>query len=796
LPLFRRIPNNPMNKYLLILSLIFIAATSFAQSQTGKIVGTVSDSSGTALTYAAISIQHTNKGTATDNKGNFSLSNIPAGTITVVISAVGFRAQQQTVTLAAGEVQQLAVVLATAPRLLGEVVVTSRRRDERKENLTSSISVISPQAIQELQTVSNNAADILAVSVPGLAVSSGTSSNWGQSLRGRQVLVLVDGVPQSTPLRNGSMDIRVIDPYAIERIEVIKGATAIYGNGAAGGIINYITKNNTGQKKLSSKTELATTGSVVRSEGSLGARAYQSFFGKTGKLDYVVSGSFEQTGQMKDADGDIMGPIYSLSNNEIYNGFAKAAYSFSDKQRLQMSYNYFGSREQSDLMEVLGSIREERKTRGQAGTVIGSPPGTRWNHTGLVKYSYDDLFAGQSLNVNAYLQDISTVFFQSNQFEGGGQSTIQSVKKGLRLDLNAPFSIAQALQGNVSYGLDLLKDATSQPLLDGRTWVPKMNLVSTAPFLQLQATFLQDLVYNGGLRFENMNIGVEDYTTLKPYNAQTKTFGTSIDVKGGDIGYNNLVFNSGLKYNRYHFFKPYVNFSQGFSVADLGLVLRAARVTDIANIETEAVIVNNYEVGFASEHRIFRLEAAAYISTSDLGSSFKEVNGFYTTIRQPEKVHGFELAADAYAAKNLTLGASYTYVEGKRDGNGNGRFEDPEDSYLGGERISPPKLTAYAKYSPMQQLNFRLDYIGSGARDRFQKAENGLYRTYEGKVSPYNLFNLSSSFRMSPSTTIKAGIENLLNADYFPTRAQWLMFDQYYVKGKGTSFTLGLTVDL
>ncbi|WP_350604419.1 TonB-dependent receptor plug domain-containing protein, partial [Pseudoalteromonas sp. SMN1298-MNA-CIBAN-0114] len=55
-------------------------------------------------------------------------------------------------------------------------------------------------------------------------------------------LVMIDGVPQSTPLRNGSLGIKTLDASAIARIEVIKGATSIYGNGAAGGIINYITK--------------------------------------------------------------------------------------------------------------------------------------------------------------------------------------------------------------------------------------------------------------------------------------------------------------------------------------------------------------------------------------------------------------------------------------------------------------------------------------------------------------------------------------------------------------------------
>jgi iron complex outermembrane receptor protein len=785
---------NPLR--IVLIALFVIPASTYGQMGLSKIVGVVSDSSGAPVIYASVLIKHANKGATTDFNGNFTISGLTAGSYEMEISAVGYETQTRMIDLSADAVEQVTVSLKTTRLLLNEVIVTSRRGDERKENLTSSITLVSPQTVTELQTINSNPADILAISVPGLGVSSGSSSNWGQTLRGRQILVLIDGIPQSTPLRNGSMDVRVIDPYAIERIEVIKGATSIYGNGAAGGIINYVTKSNTGTKKLSSKTELASTGSLVNSEGSVGSRAYQSFYGKTGKFDYIISGSFEQTGEMKDAEGDIIGPVYGLSNNEIYSAFAKTGYNFSDKQRLQVSYGYYGSREKNNLTEVTGSVAEGRKTVSVPGEPLGSPPGTRWNHNGLLKYSHDDLFAGQDLQITTYFQDISTVFFYSTTFEGGGQSTIQSRKKGVRLDLHAPFVLGQSVEANLSYGFDLLRDITSQPLLDGRTWVPEMNMTSKAPFLQLQLNVLHDLVFNGGLRFEDINIAVDDYATLKPYNAQTRTFGESMNVKGGDLNYNNLVFNSGLKYNRFSFFKPFINFSQGFSVADLGILLRGARVTDITNIQTEAVIVNNYEAGFASENKIFRLEASAYISQSDLGSSFQEIDGFYTMIRLPERVTGVELAADVNLAKNVTGGVTYSYVEGKRDATKNDRFDDPKDSYLGGERISPPKYTAYVKYAPWQNLNLRLDYIGSGSRNRFEKGDNGLYKTYEGKVTPYNIINFSSSFRMSPSATLKLGIENLLNADYFPTRAQWLMFDQFYTKGKGANFTVGIMVDL
>ena len=786
-----------MKKILLLIMMLTLVKVSYGQVESAKIVGTVADSTGRAVEYATVALLNTTKGATSDAKGNFTISGLQAGKYTVVVSAIGYQTKREVIEVQNREVRELTFALKDTRSMLNEVVITSRKRDQRKENLTSSITSVNAQLLQEQQLVNNNPIDILSVTVPGMGHSSGTSSNWGQTLRGRQVLVMVDGVPQSTPLRNGSVDVRTIDPHVLQGIEVIKGATSIYGNGAAGGVINYITKDADAIKTFSAKTQLASTGSLTNTKESIGGRLHQSFYGKAGKFGYIVSGGYEQTGVARDADGDIIGPIYGMSNLENRNAFGKLSYDISSRQRIQLSYNYFGSQAKTHLAEVMGSIKEDRKTTAAPGTVQGAPEGTRWNHNGLLKYSYDSLFLNTNLNVSAYVQDISTVFVYSPVFEGGGQSTIQSSKKGLRLDLNTPFGFGSNLSGDLIYGLDLLNDITSQPLLDGRTWVPKMDMVSMAPFLQVQANLFQDLVFNGGLRFENINIGVPDYTTLKPFNNNTKTFGNSVDVKGGELQYNNLVFNSGLKYNKFDYFKPFVNFSQGFSVADLGVLLRRATVNDISLIQTEAVIVNNYEVGFASENRIYRVEAAAYISQSDLGSSFVEQNGFYNILRLPERVHGFEVAADINPTRDLTIGATYSYVEGKRDVNDNGKFDDAGDTYLGGERISAPKYTAYVRYTPIKSLNLRVDLIGSGERDRFMVQEStGLYKTYEGKVSPYSIVNFAASYRMSSSTTFNLGIENLFNADYYPARSQFLMFDQYYIKGRGASFTLGLTVEI
>ena len=75
--------------------------------------------------------------------------------------------------------------------------------------------------------------------------SSQAMNSLGETLRGRVPLRLFDGIPQSTPLRDGSRNSAFTDMDIVGRIEVINGPSAAEGIGAAGGIINYISKDAT-----------------------------------------------------------------------------------------------------------------------------------------------------------------------------------------------------------------------------------------------------------------------------------------------------------------------------------------------------------------------------------------------------------------------------------------------------------------------------------------------------------------------------------------------------------------------
>jgi iron complex outermembrane receptor protein len=85
--------------------------------------------------------------------------------------------------------------------------------------------------------------------VSGNDSSTGTSSNFGQTLRDRKAQVMIDDIQKSCPLINGSLGMKTLAPNVIERIEIIQGATSIYGYDAAGCTIHCITKNLTIREK-------------------------------------------------------------------------------------------------------------------------------------------------------------------------------------------------------------------------------------------------------------------------------------------------------------------------------------------------------------------------------------------------------------------------------------------------------------------------------------------------------------------------------------------------------------------
>lgn len=790
-------------RYVLFLSLLFSLGiyTPLLAQQTA-IEGTVTDEeSDQPLPGINIEVEEMNQGTATDSEGKFRITDLDPGSYLLTFSGVGFTTTSKKVDVKIDEPVHLEVALQEDRFSLDEVVVSATRGVETIDEVPASVSTISRKNLSDQSRLNANVNDMLAQQVPGFAQSTQSASNWGQTLRGRNMLVLVDGIPQSTPLRNVSRDLLAIDAEALERVEVVKGATAIYGNGAEGGLVNYITRQPEGND-FQSSTKLNSSSSLVSPSNSMGYRLSQSISGSADDLQYHVNGSYEQVGRYKDAEGDVI-PVDphgqgGLSEADIYNLFTKLNYNISDSRSVTLMYNLYSSDQETDFVTVPGSYPDEKAT-AEEGNPEGEPTGTRANHNLSFGYADQGFIGKTALDTKVFMQSYETVFAWYSGFRDGGQSYLDAEKYGARINLNTPFVLSSSVEGSITYGMDLLNDVTAQPLLDGRTFTPQMDMFNTAPFVQIKALVADDWVLKGGLRLENIHIDVDDYVTVEQLNPSTGDYYGGVEVDGGSLDYNAFTWNLGLSYKSNERFNPFASISQGFSVADLGRSLNSTtESTTVQNINPEEVIVQNYEVGLNSSFNSFRGSLAGFVSTSDLGSSYQQnEEGELVIARSPEIVYGVEASTDIRINEKFGIGGSFTFTEGRTDDNDNGSFTDPEDDFMVNNRIAPPKLTSYAEYQINSSWDARINLLHSLPRDRFTANEEGQFTAYKTNVDPYTTLDLSTSYQL-PFGEFSAGITNLLNADYYPAISQWAgaAYPTGYAKGQGARFTTTLTINL
>lgn len=675
---------------------------------------------------------------------------------------------------------------------LERIVVTGSRIVESIDEVPATVTVISRDSILDEMKVSTELQNILSAKVPGMAPNTGSSSNSGQTLRGRNALVMIDGVPQSTPLRNGALGIRTLDPNTIERIEVIKGATSIFGNGAAGGIINYITKK-AGKGESNVELGIAGKGSLAKFDGSFGHRVELSADGQLDKASYVFSVAREENGVQRDAEGDIIGLKYGLTDNTTQNVFTKLGYQFDEDKSLQLTMNYYDSQTELNYVDVVSNINSGTKTyavKAKPGDVLtGEPQGPKDNYNIMLKYVDEEIFTNTQMVVDAYKQKIENIFFYSlvlaNPLEGhdGGQSLIKSKKDGLRVVFNTPLEFDNA-DTMLIYGSDILNDVTSQEMVDGRVWVPEMDMKNVAFFLQSKTTIADDWVVKAGVRQESIDVTVDDYSTLRLCKS-ADVCSVPMVVKGSKLDYKATTYNVGVRYIGNELFSPFANYSQGADISDLGRLLRTATVNDINLINTKASIIDNYEIGLSSQLDDLFITVAAYRSTSELGATNKydPATGIYVPVRAPQRIWGWEVSANYQATDELSIDAAYSYNEGKNT---------EKDVYLGQKQISAPVFTTTVNYQPSDRSKVAVSYIHVGDRDRFEKVD-GKYVGDQGAINSYGIVNVSGHYDITESTQVYGGIENLLNKQYLKAKSQGYTYNGYNTAALGASLKIGLT---
>ena len=221
------------------LLLILISCLSLSAYAQGTVKGTVTDEIGEPVVGATVRVDGTDVGTITDLNGAFSVSASPQATLS--ISYVGFQPQKVRV---AGR-QQVSVVLKEDSETLRDVVVVGYGT-MKKSDISGSVATIDQDAV--MKRVPTNIGQALQGAAAGVQVSMQDGSPDGKAairIRGigtingdASPLYVVDGVQVGT-----SADF--VNPSDIERIEILKdaSATAIYGSAGANGVVMITTKH-------------------------------------------------------------------------------------------------------------------------------------------------------------------------------------------------------------------------------------------------------------------------------------------------------------------------------------------------------------------------------------------------------------------------------------------------------------------------------------------------------------------------------------------------------------------------
>ncbi|MDR0786451.1 MAG: TonB-dependent receptor [Gemmatimonadota bacterium] len=244
----------------------------------GSIEGIVTETrSGRSLGTVQVTIPQLRRGALTNPQGRFTISGVPAGSYTAEFSVLGFKSENRTVTVAAGQPVVVNVELAENVLSLDELVVTGTTTNVRQREVGTAVSQIDAKDIAMVRGASG-LGQALQGQVPGLMMSqSGPQPGSAPviSLRGRksisqgdEPLFFVDGVRMyaratgATGSGSGGMPfnpIAHIKPEDIERVEVVRGAaaTTLYGTEASNGVIQIFTRR--GSSDLPTRWDASVT---------------------------------------------------------------------------------------------------------------------------------------------------------------------------------------------------------------------------------------------------------------------------------------------------------------------------------------------------------------------------------------------------------------------------------------------------------------------------------------------------------------------------------------------------------
>lgn len=285
------------------------------------------------LPYITITVKGTNIGTTTDATGHYFLKNLPAGDITIVASALGYKTAEQKITMVAKKNMEVNFLLEEESVSMDEVVISATRNEVKKRESAVVVNVASTKLFES--TASSTLAETMNFQ-PGLRVENNCGNCGVTQLRingldGQYSQILLDSRPIFGSLAN-MYGLDLLPLSMIERVEVIRGGgSALFGSSAIGGVVNIITKD-----PLRNTLSLSNTTNIFENgKTDVNTSLNGSFVSDNQKAGVYIFGMVRDR-QPYDRNGDGFSDLTKITSETI--GF-RGYYKTSANSRLTAEYH-------------------------------------------------------------------------------------------------------------------------------------------------------------------------------------------------------------------------------------------------------------------------------------------------------------------------------------------------------------------------------------------------------------------------------------------------------------------------
>lgn len=813
-------------KKIKILFFFLIFSTSYGQN---LLEGVVKNNQDSPIEGVNIVLKGTTSNSTSDVNGKFSIEakELP---FTIIVQYAGFNTKEIKITELPTSPLQI-VITTGEEKILSEVVVTSRRRIEKVQDIPIAVSVVSGKQAEQAGAFNVNRIKEL---VPSVQLYSSNPRNTGINIRSLGspfgltndgidpgVGFYVDGVYYARPAAT------TLDFIDVDRIEVLRGPQgSLFGKNTTSGAFNITSRKPSFISGADFEVSYGNYAFLQAKASITGALSKKiagrlSFSGtqRDGLIENVVTGKPTNTLNNQGIRGQL---LYTPSENtnvllaadittqrpdgyaQVVAGVAptkRAPYRQFDAIIADLNYqlpslNAFDRKIDQDTPwrsgQDLGGASINVDTKIGGGTLTSTTSWRFWNWDP----SNDRDFTGLQVLAKSQNPARHTQFTQEVRYAGQVTSKLSGVVGVFFIDQEVK------IDGTEESGRDQWRfsQSTTSPLwatpglLDGYgiKTNSSINSTSAAVFGQLDWAVTERLHVLPGIRY-NYDKKKGDYNR-KTYGGLETNDPALIAIKRlvytdqsfkSDTDDTDFSGNLTVSYKATDKINAYATYAKsykpvGLNVAGLPTV-SGQPALDLAVIKPEDV--NHYEVGvktsplknsilnltlFNTEIRDFQTNVQA----AELG-----VNRGYLANADKVRVRGAELDASFVLNKNLTLNGSATYTEGTYEKFTNAPLPLEETgSQVSFKDVSGTDLPGTSRWAGSLGGEYTETGKFFGNTGKFFLALDSYARS-EFSSSPsaskylivdgYAIFNGRLGFRATEGLSLYFWGRNLLNKDYF-----------------------------